>query len=100
MPFYWLLLGILTVWRLTHMLNAESGPWNMLSSMRERAANGFWGDVLGCFYCLSVWIAAPVALFLGATWSERILLWLALSGGASLAQRISSDPEPPRVERT
>jgi len=25
--FYWLIVGILVVWRLSHLLHAEDGPW-------------------------------------------------------------------------
>jgi hypothetical protein len=44
---------------------------------------------MDCFYCLSLWIAAPVAGVIGATPTERVLLWLAASGGAILVERFS-----------
>jgi hypothetical protein len=98
MRFYWLTLGILAVWRITHLLNAEDGPWDFLVRFRRLAGNGFWGSLLDCFYCLSLWIAAPFAWLLGNDWKERILLWPALSGGAILAERLTSrrgDEAPP-----
>jgi hypothetical protein len=87
MQWYWFVLGALGVWRLTHLLNAEDGPAEVLVRFRRLAGNGFWGSLLDCFYCLSIWIAAPFAMVLGASWTERILLWLALSGAASLLER-------------
>jgi hypothetical protein len=45
--------------------------------------------MLDCFYCLSVWIAAPFAIFLGQKPGERILLWPALSAGAILLERVT-----------
>ena len=83
LQFYWLVLGVLSVWRVTHLLNAEDGPWNLVVSLRQRAGTSFWAGLLDCFYCLSLWIAAPAAYFIGSRWSERFFLWLALS--ASIA---------------
>jgi Protein of unknown function (DUF1360) len=93
MKFYWLVLGVLTVWRITHFLQAEDGPWDVVVRLRVAAGEGFLGKVLDCFYCLSVWIAAPVAWWIGESWPERVLLWFSLSAGASLLERVSK-PEP------
>lgn len=89
MHFYKLLLGILVVWRITHMLQAEDGPWDVIVYLRSRAGAGFWGQLLDCFYCLSVWIAAPISICLGKQLDERILLWPAFSAGAILLERIT-----------
>ena len=85
--YYALALGILAVWRITHLLNAEDGPGKLLARLRTLAGEGFWGKVMDCFYCLSLWVAAPFALILGGGWSERLLLWPALSGAAILLER-------------
>jgi hypothetical protein len=99
---YWFLLGSLAAWRLTHLLRAEDGPWHLLARLRRRAGTGFWGDLLDCFYCLSAWIAAPLALLLGTGWREGLLLWPALSGAAILLERLTSSglglaPAPPAL---
>jgi hypothetical protein len=88
MQFYWLTLGILSVWRVTHLLNAEDGPWDLVVRLRRLAGSGFWASLLDCFYCLSLWIAAPLAYFIGSRWFERLLLWLALSAGAIVLERL------------
>lgn len=93
MQFYGLALGILCVWRITHLLHAEDGPWDVMARLRARVGDGFWGSLLDCFYCLSLWIAVPFAVLLGYTWKEQLLLWPALSAGAILLQRIVN-PEP------
>lgn len=85
--FFGFVLGVLAVWRVTHLLNAEDGPADMFVRLRRLAGEGSWGDLLDCFYCLSLWIAAPVAFLLARGWLEGILLWLALSGGACLIER-------------
>lgn len=88
MKFYWLILGVLAVWRVTHFLQAEDGPGEVVVRLRRAAGGGFWGRLLDCFYCLSVWVAAPTALLLGEDWLERFFLWLALSAGAIFLEKI------------
>jgi hypothetical protein len=85
-----LTIAILATWRLTHLLWGEDGPWNAFASLRRVAGDGFWGGVLDCFYCLSLWIAAPIALWMGGRWLECALLWLALSSGAILLERLTT----------
>ncbi|MBC8076903.1 MAG: DUF1360 domain-containing protein [Chloroflexales bacterium] len=85
-------LGVLAVWRLTHLLGAEDGPWHVLARVRRAAGSGFWGQLLDCFYCLSLWVALPVALLLATGWREGIALWLGLSGGAILIERATTPP--------
>jgi len=90
------LIATLAVWRVSHLLSGEDGPADIFLRLRKLAGNSFFGQLLDCFYCLSLWVAAPVAWMLAATWLERALLWLALSGGAILLERISNrTPKPP-----
>ena len=93
MNFYWLLLAILGVWRITHLLNAEDGPWNLLVRFRRAIGDGVLGQLLDCFYCLSLWIAIPFAWVVGQSWKERLLLWPALSGAAILLERATAPPK-------
>jgi len=88
MKFYRLVLGILTVWRITHFFQAEDGPWDIVNRVRRLAGEGFWGKLLDCFYCLSVWVAAPIALLIGENWFERAFLWPSFSAGAILLERV------------
>ena len=83
------LLGVLSVWRITHLLQAEDGPWDSVVYLRQKAGEGFWGQLLDCFYCLSIWIATPFAIYLGEKPSERLLSWPALSAGAILLERVT-----------
>jgi hypothetical protein len=95
MRFYLLIVGTLCVWRITHLLNAEDGPWSLLVKFRKVMGNGFFGQLLDCFYCLSIWIAIPFAWLTGEAWKERLLLWPALSGAAILLERLASKAEAP-----
>ena len=90
----WVVLGVLAVWRVTHLLQAEDGPWDLSLRLRRAAGTGFWGRLLDCFYCLSLWVALPVALFVGTGWGERALLWLGLSGGAIVLDRATTPASP------
>ncbi len=90
-------VGILVTWRVTHLVVAEDGPWNIVARLRGAAGNGFWGQLMDCFYCSSVWMALPVALGIGEEWRARLLLWPAFSGGAILLERLSArgaEPTP------
>ena len=95
MAIYWFLLGGLAVWRVTHLLQAEDGPWQLSARLRRGAGSGFFGDLLDCFYCLSLWVALPLAWWLGEGWSESLLLWPALSGAAILLERLMRETASP-----
>ena len=90
MPLYWFPLGVLAVWRVTHLLNAEDGPWGLVVRMRRWAGTGIFGNLMDCFQCLSLWMAIPFTFLFSGGWKERLLLWLALSAGAILAERLTS----------
>jgi hypothetical protein len=93
---YALVLGVLGVWRITHLLQAEDGPWDLVVRLRALAGAGMLGRLMDCFYCLSLWIALPFALLLGrfgAAPIEQLLLWPALSAGAILLERATARRE-------
>jgi Protein of unknown function (DUF1360) len=99
LQFYWLLLGVLAAWRITYLLNAEDGPWDLVVKLRRLAGAGVLGALLDCFYCLSLWVAAPLAYFIGDDWKHRLFLWLAISAGAILLQKaISRDRGGPPAQ--
>ena len=88
-----LLVGAMAVWRITHLLHAEDGPWDALARLRRLAGQGAFGKMLDCFYCSSVWVALPISLALGSSLKERVLLWPALSGAAILLERAVTRPQ-------
>lgn len=94
MIFRWL-IGSLAVWRITHLLNSEFGPQGIFGRIRQNAGDGFWGQLLGCFYCLSLWIALPFALIGSKSWKERTLLWPGISAGAILVEHVINNSETP-----
>jgi hypothetical protein len=89
-PITSLFVFILVVWRLTHLLWGEDGPALIFVRLRRFFGSSFPGQVLDCFYCLSLWVAAHFAWLDGNNWAERGLLWLGFSGGAILLERITT----------
>lgn len=85
--FYWLIVSVLATWRVSHLLHAEDGPWNVIVSLRAAAGAGFFGEMMDCFYCLSIWVALPIAFLTGVGWLDRLLLWPALSAASILVDR-------------
>jgi hypothetical protein len=90
MKWFYFVLSLLAAWRVTHLLQAEDGPFDLIYRLRKTMGNSVLGKMMDCFNCLSIWMAMPFAWFLGETWPEKILFWLALSGGAILLERITS----------
>ncbi len=87
---YWFMLSVLCVWRITHLLQAEDGPGDLVIKLRRMAGSGFLGKLLDCFYCLSLWVAAPLAYFVPDSHLERLLWWPALSAGAIFLARVTA----------
>jgi len=87
-----LAMGVLVTWRLTHLLASEDGPADVIVRFRVLLGQSLAGRLMDCFNCLSLWIAAPVALFLTRKFPECLVLWLALSGAACLLERFGPAP--------
>jgi len=91
----------LAVWRLSHMVSSEAGPGDCFAWLRRKAgiecaANGlgcradhFWGKLLGCPLCLSVWMAAigyAGLVALPVLWPVAVIL--AVSGASCLLELV------------
>ena len=83
-------LASLGTWRVTHLLAEEDGPANVVVRLRERAGDGQLGELMDCFYCLSIWVAAPFGLAVARRPREVPLLSLALSGAACLLEQATT----------
>jgi hypothetical protein len=84
-------VAVLATWRVAHLLAREDGPGDVLVSLRRRVSGGF-GRMLDCIYCLSLWISAPIALWLTHDPLEWLVTMLAISGGACLLERFGVEP--------
>jgi hypothetical protein len=84
---YRFLIATLFTWRLTHLLYAEDGPWDLGLRLRQAAWDKGVGHLLDCFYCLSLWIGLPAALLARSDTVSFLLVWPAVSGAAILLER-------------
>ena len=81
-------LAVLATWRVAHLVAREDGPFDVIVRLRRRAGDGVAGRLMDCPHCLGLWIAMPLAWWLATTWSGAVVAWLAIAGGASLAQHL------------
>ena len=82
------MLASLAVWRVTHLLHAEAGPWGLAARWRSLLGEGPLGRMFGCFYCLSVWVAAPFVPWLTGQFITGLVVWAALSAAAIFIEGI------------
>jgi hypothetical protein len=69
-------LCALAIWRLTHILVAEDGPWNVVVRLRARLGDGELGRAMDCFYCASFWMAMPFAFVAEGALVRHAISWL------------------------
>ena len=91
-PWLHLIMGVLATWRVTHLLASEDGPADLIVRFRARLGHGLVGRLVDCFECLSLWVAAPVALFISQKPLDWLFAWLALSGAACLLEQAVQKP--------
>lgn len=98
----WFIAATLATWRLTHLVVAEDGPWDVVVHLRRLAGNSPLGAAMDCFYCASLWVALPLAAWWVSetqqTLAHTLVAWPALSGGALLLER--RRPELPTTQPT
>lgn len=80
-------LAALATWRVTHLLAEEDGPSDAVVRLRHRLGESQAGALMDCFYCLSVWIAAPLSFGIARRARDWPLTCLAVSGAACLLER-------------
>jgi len=89
------LICSLAIWRLTHLVVEEDGPFDFVVRLRSMLGESQAGRAMDCFYCASLWLAAPMAFAVAHTPLDWLLCWLALSGAASLIQQITQRASAP-----
>lgn len=78
------LLILLAIWRFTHLLALEDGPFQIFEKFRNISGKPF-----NCFYCLSMWVSIVPSIYYSNNFIEFILYVLAFSGGSILLEKIS-----------
>ena len=84
-------LASLATWRLAHLLAEEDGPGDVVVRVRAKLGASFAGELMDCFACISVWVAAPLSLAVVRRRRDAPLAWLALSGAACLLERLGAE---------
>lgn len=95
MPAGRFVLATLATWRVTHLLAEEDGPADVVVRLRRRAGSSWAGDLLDCFYCLSVWVAMPFAAGLAGRRRVDPVACLAVSGAACLLEQATRQAKAP-----
>ncbi len=85
-PIWRFVLCALAIWRVTHLLAEEDGPWDLIVRLRASLGSSMLGRLMDCFYCLSLWISLPLAVWLSTGWIGLLVHWQALSGAACLLE--------------
>jgi hypothetical protein len=85
-------VAVLATWRVTHLLVSEDGPADVVVRLRARLGSTPAGQLMDCFKCLSLWVAAPASLSVVRRPPELVPVWLAVSGAACLLESRSSSP--------
>ena len=83
-------IAVIIVWRLTHLISSEDGPFDLIIKLRKLAGNTFFGKLMDCFYCLSVWIGLLCALYVTSKLDEIIILTLFYSGASILLEKLTN----------
>jgi hypothetical protein len=91
-PWFAFILALLATWRASHLLAAEDGPGDIVFHLRKYLANSFFGRLMDCFGCVSLWVAVPLAFFVTLRPVELFVVWMALSGGAMLLEGFRPEP--------
>ena len=89
-----LVLAALATWRIAHLLAEEDGPGDVVVRLRARLGTSALGRAMDCFYCLSLWVAAPLALLVARDVIGFTLAWLGCSGAACLLERATAPHAP------
>ena len=92
-PWFRLVVAVLATWRLSHLIAHEDGPFDAILALRQRAGSGVLGRLMDCPYCSSMWIALPFAFLVARTPVAWCIAVLAISGGASLLERLGANGE-------
>ena len=91
-PLFRFVLAGLAAWRVAFLLAREDGPGRVFARLRAALGTYPVGRGLGCVKCVGVWVAAPLAFFVGGTWVELLVTWMALAGVTALIDEWTRPP--------
>lgn len=90
-------IAILACYRLAQLIALDDGPYFIFDRIRrelgKRAAeeDALWvnlAELVNCPFCLGIWFALPLAIWVGCGLIEVVIYWLAIAGGQAFLQEI------------
>jgi len=84
-----LLLATLAIYYIATTITEYDGPFEVLKRLRE-IMREYRGLNLDCFFCTSLWVSLPFALYFTSGWSV-LLYWLGLAGAANVLNEVLSN---------
>lgn len=94
-------LAILVCYRVSRLISLDIGPYRIFERIRlycgKRAKDSpLWFNMaegVNCPYCVGVWIAFFLAIFLCKNVLTFFLLWFGIAGGQDFLQAIIGDSD-------
>jgi hypothetical protein len=80
----------IVVWRVTHLITAEDGPFDLILKFRKLLGNSFLGKLMDCFYCASVWVGLAAVLCISRNWVDILILTFYYSGTAVIIEKLTN----------
>jgi hypothetical protein len=93
-PVWRLSASALAIRRVLRLLPGVNGPWNLTTRLRDRFGATMPGQWMNCFYCMSLWIALPLAVLTSNGWLGIVVHWLAPPGAACMQEKSTPWPGP------
>lgn len=88
MTWFSFILALLAVYRVSHLLTQEDGPFDLFSTLREKLGQATWvGRGAACLLCVSFWLSALPAFYLARTYVEFALYWGGIAGGVLVIRK-------------
>ncbi len=88
---FWLVICILSVWRITTLVCYEKGPWDVMTKLRALLFKLKLGSLIECFHCTSLWFSIFFCIVIYPVEIKTIFIILAISGGASIIENTLSN---------
>jgi len=84
------LVLVIVTWRVTHLISTEDGPFELIIKFRKLVGNTFLGQLMDCFYCLSIWIGLGIACLGGNSLIDIIIMTPYYSGLSILLEKVTN----------
>ena len=83
------------VYRISHLLSQEDGPFNFVINFRKLFGKSQLGQLMDCFFCISIWISFILSfIFVKDTIGNILMEGFAISGAAVAIHKLTSKNEP------